>query len=136
MYTRKDTMVGIPGGVYREVYQGYIPGCIGRYTRVGVPQGVASLPTMVGIHLLPSHIHPVHPGYTQHPPVLMVLAATCTRRARGAERRSWAHLRRNLWVESLPSLPGPKSVTLLIPVCAELLRSSGENCRKDWIATG
>ena len=65
--------------------------------------------------------HPTHPGYTM-PPCVLRLHVEQQRQCRVT--RPWAQSRRNPWVGGLCAPLVPKSVTVVIHCCAELLRSS------------
>ena len=60
----------------------------------------------------------------------------CYLRVRYRERKPWALTWESCWVERHPWLPDPKSVTVVMPLCALLLRLSRKKERIDRIDEG
>jgi len=130
---------GIPqGGVYTRVYRvGYTSGwCIYRvYTGLYaslLPYYAGYMPpyyTLVYTPPVPPWVYPVLP----HTQWCTVYRTRCSQRL-AAE--PWAQRGRNLCAESLPAPMVPNSVTVVVPVCAELLRLSQDKVRIDRIDEG
>jgi len=115
-------------GVYLPVYvRGTMVGVYLPVYMQGVPCRVY---TTLCICLLP------HPGYTHHPTLLLAVPALRIAELRCRLTEPWALGRRNPWVRGREGLPVLKGVRDGGRLCAELLRFSREDRRKDRIDLG